>query len=207
MVNATPCVWNNVKECDHVTQYVAMKTIKRVVHYGKKMCIMGLHRMMMSQNMSESMREEMSEMMRNMREGMDKMEDGEMDKMEGEMDKMEGEMDKMEGEMEDDMEEMEKEDKERKELMEKMEKMFQSVDQVSEVRERVRAFMSEGGEMSENLEGIMKLLSMAPEDGMCVDPAKYREAGRCDPAMAMECMMSVDQELLSPMSTRDRLCL
>ena len=61
--------------------------------------------------------------------------------------------------------------------------------------------------MEGNMDGVMKLLSVAPEDGYCVDPAKYKEFGRCDPAVAMECMMSIDRELLSPISTHDRLCL
>ncbi|XP_061194923.1 uncharacterized protein LOC133203073 [Saccostrea echinata] len=204
---AMPCVWNNVKECDEVTQYVAVDTIKKVTHYGMSMCKAAMYkmmrsgnmsmsereemgRMMMSQNMSESMREEMREMMGN--SGMSMSEDSEdsMNRMEEE------EMDDMEREMMDG-----------KRMKARLERMFSNMDPVTEVRERVMSFMAEGGEIGDNLQAIMKLLSVAPEDGMCVDPAKYKEFGRCDPAVAMECLLSVDRELLNPMSTRSRLCL
>ena len=204
MQNAVPCVWNNVKKCGEVEQFVAMDTIKQVMNYGKRICMRVFYRMSMSEDMSDDEREEVRKMMesQNMSESM-------MEDMEGMMTgSREEDSSKREGMMEEeDMDKMEKDNMEMEEMHEEMKKMFQNVDPVSEVQKRVKAFMAEGGRMEGNMDGVMKLLSVAPEDGYCVDPAKYKEFGRCDPAAAMECMMSIDRELLSPISTHDRLCL
>lgn len=161
---------------------------------------MALHRMSMSEEMSDKEKEEVREMM--MSQGMleNMMEDMEEKGEDSEEHSMRRDM------MEDNMDDMQKAKMEMEKMHAEM-KMFESSDYVSEIQKRVRDFMSEGGAIRENMDALMKLMSVAPEDGFCVDQAKYREFGRCDPATAMECMLSMDRELLDPMSTRDRLCL
>lgn len=180
---------------------MAMDTIKQVMHYGKGMCKMALYRMSMSEEMSDKEKEEVREMM--MSQGMleNMMEDMEEKREDSEEDSMRRDM------MEDNMDDMQKAKMEMEKMHAEMKKMFESTDHVSEIQKRVRDFMSEGGAIRENMDALMKLMSVAPEDGFCVDQAKYREFGRCDPATAMECMLSMDRELLDPMLTRDRLCL
>lgn len=67
--------------------------------------------------------------------------------------------------------------------------------------------MFEGGVIRENMDVLMKFMSVVFEDGFCVDQVKYREFGRCDSAIVMECMLSMDREFLDLMLIRDRFCL
>lgn len=178
-----------------------MDMIKQVMYYGKGMCKMVFYRMLMLEEMLDKEKEEVREMM--MFQGMleNMMEDMEEKREDFEEDLMRRDM------MEDNMDDMQKVKMEMEKMYVEMKKMFESIDYVFEIQKRVRDFMFEGGVIRENMDVLMKFMSVVFEDGFCVDQVKYREFGRCDSAIVMECMLSMNREFLDLMSIRDRFCL
>ena len=65
----------------------------------------------------------------------------------------------------------------------------------------------------DTLNAVMMLSAMGHEEDatydemQCVDPMKWREHGKCVPQAAFDCMRSVEQEMISPLMTRERLCM